>query len=118
VRRWLTAGIKNVDEAATAVWLPKFATVAGELPLEDVTGWVRFDVDVIKPGRYQLTFNNATGLGVYLDGARASVPQHELGAGRHVFLVSVDRTEREGAGLRCQVDAAPGSAGELRIIDR
>jgi putative heme-binding domain-containing protein len=118
VRRWLTSGIKNVEEAATAVWLPKFAMVSGELPLEDVAGWVRFDVDVIKPGRFQLTFNNATGLGVYLDGTRASVPQHELNVGRHVFLVSVDRTEREGAGLRCQVDPAPGSAGELRVLDR
>jgi len=118
VRRWLTAPIKSVDEAAAATWIPKFATVAGELPPEDVTGWARFDVDVIKPGRFQLTFNDASGLGLYLDGARASVPQHDLSAGRHVFLVNVDRSERGGSGLRCQIDPAPGSTGELRIIDR
>ncbi len=73
---------------------------------------------MIKPGRFQLTFNNATGLGVHLDGQRAAVPQHELSAGRHTFLVSVDRSERNGAGLRCQVDSAPGGTGELRILDR
>jgi putative heme-binding domain-containing protein len=118
VRRWLTASIKSADDAASAVWLPKFATVAGELPLADLAGWARFDVDVLKPGRFTLTFNNATGLGVYLDNARASVPQHELAAGRHVFMVSVDRSERGGAGLRCQVDPAPGTTGEIRILDR
>jgi putative heme-binding domain-containing protein len=118
VRRWLTASLKSVDEAGSVTWLPKFATVAGELPLEDVAGWVRFDVDVIKAGRFQLTFNNATGLGRYLDGIRATVPQHDLSAGRHVFLVSVDRTEREGSGLRCQVDPATGNGGELRLVDR
>jgi putative heme-binding domain-containing protein len=118
VRRWLTAPIKSVDEAATATWIPKFATVSGELPPEDVTAWVRFDVEVIKPGRFQLTFNDASGLGLYLDGARASVPQHDLSAGRHIFLVSVDRSERGGTGIRCQVDVVPGNPGEVRIIDR
>jgi hypothetical protein len=118
VRRWLTAAVRGADEAATAAWIPKFSKVSGELPLEDVAGWVRFDVEVIKPGRFQLTFNNATGLGVYLDGARAAVPQHDLAAGRHVFWISVDRGERDGAGLRCQVDSVPGTVGELRIIDR
>ncbi|HLY10600.1 MAG TPA: HEAT repeat domain-containing protein [Planctomycetota bacterium] len=122
VRRWLVADaatlVKSSEEAAALPWLPRFATVAGELPLEDVpaSGWVRFDVDVIKPGRFQLTFNNASGLGVWLDGARATVPQHDLKAGRHVVMLSVDRSEREGAGLRCQVDPSPGSAGELRLI--
>jgi putative heme-binding domain-containing protein len=118
VRRWLTAPVKSIEDAGSAVGIPKFSTVSGELPLEDIAGWVRFDVEVIKPGRFQLTFNNATGLGVYLDGARASVPQHDLAAGRHIFWISVDRAEREGAGLRCQVDNVPGTAGELRIIDR
>jgi len=120
VRRWLTAGLKSVEEAGGVPWLPHYATVAGLLPLEDLLpgSWARFDVEVIKPGRFQLTFNNATGLGVYLDGTRASVPQHELSAGRHVFLVSVDRSERGGAGLRCQVEPAAGSTGELRFADR
>ena len=118
VRRWLTAPVRTLDEASSAAWIPRFATVSGELPLEDVAGWARFDVEVLKPGRFQLTFNNATGLGVYLDGARAAVPQHDLAAGRHVFWISVDRSERDGAGLRCQVEPAAGTAGELRVLDR
>jgi putative heme-binding domain-containing protein len=124
VRRWLVANSSNrarsIEEAGALTWLPKFSTVAGELPLEDLApaGWVRFEVEVIKPGRFHLMFNNATGLGVWLDAQRAASPEFELEKGRHVFTLSVDRTEREGAGLRVQVDPAPASTGELRIADR
>jgi len=124
VRRWQTrtgsSRIKEPQEAAGGPWVPRFATVAGLLPLEDIpgAGWVLFEVEVLKPGRFQLTFNNASGLGVYIDGSRASVPQHDLDAGRHAILISVDRSERDGAGLRCQIDPVQGSLGELRIIDR
>ncbi|MBV8880085.1 MAG: HEAT repeat domain-containing protein, partial [Planctomycetaceae bacterium] len=123
VRRWQTltgtTAIKSLKEAA-GPWVPRFATVAGLLPLEDIptAGWVQFEVEVLKPGRFQLTFNNASGLGIHVDGNRATVPQHELEAGRHVVQISVDRSERDGAGLRCQVDPAPGSTGELRLLDR
>jgi hypothetical protein len=61
-------------------------------------------------------FNNATGLGVWLDGRRTSSPELDLEKGRHVVSISVDPTEREGAGLRCQIDPAPGAVSELRII--
>lgn len=122
VRRWLVAGgaarAKSYEEAAALTWLPKFSQVSGELPLEDVgaAGWVRFEVEVLKPGRFQLMFNNSTGLGVWLDGRRNTSAEVELAAGRHVFTLSVDRSEREGAGLRCQIDPAPRSASELRIV--
>ncbi|HZE97143.1 MAG TPA: PVC-type heme-binding CxxCH protein [Planctomycetota bacterium] len=124
VRRWMVPAaleqVKSIEAASSLSWTPRFATVAGELPMADVgpAGWARFEVDVLKPGRFTLTFNSATGLGVYLDGTRASVPQHELAAGRHAFMVSVDRSERGGAGLRCQVDPAAGTTGEIRIVDR
>jgi hypothetical protein len=124
VRRWLTATaparVKAIGETAGLVWLPKFSTVAGELPLEDVgrAGWVRFEVEVIKPGRFQLMFNNATGLRVYLGQEPLGSPEVELPAGRHGFTVSVDPSEREGAGLRCQIDPAPRSTGELRFLDK
>jgi putative heme-binding domain-containing protein len=122
VRRWLVANgnarVKTFEETAGQTWLPKFSQVSGELPLEDLApaGWLRFEVDVMKPGRFHLMFNNATGLGIWLDGQRAGSPELELEKGRHVFTLSVDKTERDGAGLRCQVDPAPGSASELRII--
>ena len=122
VRRWLTASasarMKTFEETSGLVWLPKFATVAGELPLGDVggAGWVRFDVEVLKPGRFHLMFNNASGLGVWVDGRRAASPELELAKGRHVVSISVDATDRDGAGLRCQIDPAPGSAAELRMV--
>jgi len=122
VRRWLVASapsrVKTLEETAGLPWLPKFATVAGELPLTDIgaSGWVRFEVEVLKPGRFHVMFNNATGLGVWLDGRRSSSPEVELEKGRHVVSIRVDPTEREGAGLRCQLDPAPGAASELRII--
>jgi hypothetical protein len=71
---------------------------------------------VLKPGRFQMMFNNSTGLGVWLDGQRNTSAEFDLSAGRHVFTVSVDKTEREGAGLRCQIDPAPRTAAELRIL--
>ena len=122
VRRWMVAGgaarAKSLEEAAAPTWLPKFSQVSGELPLEDVgaAGWVRFEVEVLKPGRFQMMFNTSTGLGVWLDGQRNTSAEVELSVGRHVFAVSVDKTEREGAGLRCQIDPAPRSASELRIL--
>jgi putative heme-binding domain-containing protein len=124
VRRWLAASaparVKTMEETAGLAWLPKFATVAGELPLEDVgaAGWLRFELEVLKPGRFHVMFNNATGLSVYVDGRRTSGPELELEKGRHVFTISVDPTEREGSGLRCQIDPAPGSTGEARAVDR
>jgi putative heme-binding domain-containing protein len=122
VRRWLAANaptrLKTIEETAGLAWLPRFSTVAGKLPLEDVgaAGWVRFDVEVLKPGRFHLVFNNASGLGIWLDGRPTPSPELDLEKGRHVFSISVDPTEREGAGLRCQIDPAPGAASELRII--
>ena len=122
VRRWLTAAaparVKAFEETSGLTWLPKFATVAGELPAGDVggSGWVRFDVEVLKPGRFHVMFNNATGLGVWIDGRRSSAAEIELEAGRHAVTISVDPTERESAGLRCQIDPAPGSSAELRMV--
>ncbi|HLY74205.1 MAG TPA: hypothetical protein VKU80_08815, partial [Planctomycetota bacterium] len=124
VRRWQTrtggSPVPDPKEAAAGPWLATFATVAGFLPLEDIppSGWVQFEVEVLRPGRFRLTWNNASGLGVFVDGSRASVPEHDLGPGRHVFLIHLDRSEREGEGLRCQVDPAFAGAGELRIVDR
>ena len=122
VRRWLTASaparVKAIGETAGLPWLPRFSTVAGELPLEDTgrAGWVRFEVEAIKPGRFHLVFNNATGLRVFLGPEPLGSPEVDLPAGRHVFTISVDPTEREGAGLQCRIDPAPGSTGELRIL--
>lgn len=123
VRRWLTAPgvtrLKTFEEAAAIpAWTPRFSTVAGDLPLEDVgaAGWVRFEVDVLKPGRFHIMFNNATGLGIWVDGARPSSPELELENGRHIVTLSIDKTDRDGAGLRCQIDPAPGSSAEVRII--
>jgi putative heme-binding domain-containing protein len=122
VRRWLVANgnarVKTFEETAGQAWLPKFSQVSGELPLEDMApaGWLRFEVEVLKPGRFHIIFNNATGLGLWIDGRREGSPEPDLEKGRHVFTLSVDKTEREGAGLRCQIDPAPGSSAELRII--
>jgi hypothetical protein len=125
VRRWLVASgsarAKSFEDAASLTWLPKFSRVSGDLPLEDVgpAGWVRFEVEVLKPGRFHVMFNNATGLGIWLDGQRNSSSEVDLRLGRHVFTLSVDPSERDGAGLRCQIDPAPRSASELRIfVDR
>jgi putative heme-binding domain-containing protein len=112
VRRWLVA-----TSPARETWLPKYSTVSGELPLEDVNaGWVRFEVEVLKPGRFHLMFNNATGVRIYREQNPLDSPEMELAVGRHVFTLSVDKSEREGAGLRCQIDPAPRSTGELRIL--
>ena len=122
VRRWLVAGgsarLKTFEEAASQTWLPKFSTVAGELPMEDLGpgGWARFEVEVLKPGRFHLMFNNAAGLRVWLDGQPPASPELNLEKGRHVMTLSVDRGERFDAGLRCQIDPAPGATAELRIL--
>jgi putative heme-binding domain-containing protein len=116
VRRWWIAADKDV---ASALWLPRFSRVAGDVPLEDLgkARWLRFNVEVIKPGRFQLQFNNATGLRVSLDGEPTASPELELSKGLHVFTLSLDPSEREGAGIRAQLDPAPGSSGELRILN-
>jgi putative heme-binding domain-containing protein len=122
VRRWLTASapvrVRAIEEASGLSWLPRFATVSGELPLEDVgsAGWIRFEVEVLKPGRFHVMFNNASGLGVWVDGNRSPSPELDLGKGRHTFTLSVDGTERDGVGIRCQIDPAPGSPAEARLI--
>jgi len=122
VRRWLVGqgGTDDVsfDLASPHLWLPKYSTVSGELPLEDLgpAGWVRFEVEVLKPGRFQLMFNNASGLQIWYDGQLNSSSEKELTAGRHGITLKVNRERRDGQGLRCQIDPAPRSASELRIL--
>ena len=110
VRRW------RVREGKT--WVPAYTTVSGELPLEGVAE-ARAEVEITTPGRFHLRLNRATGLTLSVGGRAVELKEPievDLGRGPHWLEFKVDAAARGGAGLRCEIEEAPGSPGRLRIV--
>jgi putative heme-binding domain-containing protein len=110
VRRW--------EEKVGEKWLPRYSTVAGELPLEDLAGastTVRFQVEVLQAGTFFFKSNRPEGL------APVNRPRLfeglELPVGRHPIEMTVNRQARNGTPLQMDITPAPGGSGELRILN-
>jgi hypothetical protein len=97
VRRWLVP-----DPAGRKT--PRFSTVSGDLPREDVgaASEVSFEVEVLHEGRFQLAIQGALGPRTL-----------ELARGRHPVTLRIDPA---AATVRCEVAPEAGSLGELRLV--
>jgi putative heme-binding domain-containing protein len=116
VRRW-KVGVRP-SETPPDAWALKYSTVSGELPLEDAapSGWLRFEVDVLRRGSFRPGVSRPEGLSLWVDGRPAAFGNDlDLETGRRTFTVKVDAARRDGAGLLCTLEPSPGSAGEARL---
>jgi putative heme-binding domain-containing protein len=119
--------VQVVWHAPASAWQPRYSTAGGELPAEDIAAagsggmrWVRFDVEVLRPGRFRLGPNSAAGLVLWLDGrgiklGDAGGAEVEMGAGAREFMAGVDPARRGAVGLSFRIEPAAGSAGEVRL---
>ncbi|HLF93154.1 MAG TPA: hypothetical protein VJB14_06825, partial [Planctomycetota bacterium] len=110
VRRWEAAG-------SWGTWAPRYSTVAGELPLDEPGGplTLRLQVEVLQAGRFAFRVDSTAGLTREGAAWREGL-EIELGRGRHAIAFTVDPAKRGRTGLRCEVLPAPGSKGELRLV--
>jgi putative heme-binding domain-containing protein len=117
-----------VATAGNLSWVPAYSLVSGDLPLDATpsfqnrerapTSAVRFQVEVTTAGPVKLTFNDPTGLSVWvgdtpLDLAGDRV--RELSPGVHMVTVAVDRQTRTKV-LRAELDEVPGSPARARVV--
>ena len=119
VRRWHV--LNAMPDGKTEVpFAPKYSLISGELPVSEFgSGILRFEVDVIKPGKFSLTTNNVTGLNASVDGKAAELREAtelNFDAGRHVVVFKTDLAARGATGIRCEIAPAAGSAGDVRQI--
>lgn len=119
VRRWQM--LNAMPDGKTEVpFVPKYSLASGELPAAEFgLGILRFEVDVIKPGKFMLAMNSAKGLSASVDGSATKLREStelNLEAGRHVVVLKIDAAARGGAGLRCEIAPAAESAGDVRQI--
>jgi putative heme-binding domain-containing protein len=110
VRRW--------EENAGEKWIPRYGTVAGDLPLEELASdasTLRFQVEVLQPGKFVFTANLPDGVTpLDLPGLFGGA---DLPAGRRTIQLRVDRALRKGTPLQIEITPAPGGSGELRIVN-
>jgi putative heme-binding domain-containing protein len=125
VRRALEAG--GVERAMSndpaLVWEPVYSTVAGELPLGDVSvvtagkdsklHIVRTQIHAAAASKVRLHLKPATGVRLWLGNTLLPVKEVvelSLPAGGHTLTFAVERREALEA-LRCEVEDTPASAG-------
>jgi putative heme-binding domain-containing protein len=117
----------------TLTWRPVYATVAGELPLDEVpalplphypeksidrVAFLRCQLDATTAGKVRLLLNSAKGLTLWLDGTPTEAKEEmalDLAAGVHTFTFAVDLGRRRTP-LRCELDDLPGSAARVRVV--
>jgi putative heme-binding domain-containing protein len=109
-------------------WSAAYSTVAGLLPSEDLprlavgkgahTGIARCQLDVSTAGTVVLKLNAVKGLALWLDGKSIPIKdatELNLTKGIHTLTFAVDLSERK-EGLRCELDDAPGSEAQARMV--
>jgi putative heme-binding domain-containing protein len=113
VRRW--------EEKVGDRWVPRFSTVSGELPVQELSSaraTIRFDVDILRAGQVMMRFN--TGRGVTLRNSTMRLEdsfEFHAPVSRQQFVLEVDREARGGSGLQIQLEPAPGSQAEIRLLN-
>lgn len=130
IRAGLAAG---ATDAPWQVWQPGYSTVAGVLPLDELS-WTtvrreleqltqtqavaRCQLEVTTPGKVKLVFNSADGLSLWLDGTPLEAGKEvvvNLASGTHTLTVGLEREKRRD-GLRVELLDLPGSAAQVRIV--
>ena len=119
VRRWHVLS-EMPDGKPDVPFVAKYSLISGELPASELgSGILRFEVDVIKPGKFSLTTNSAKGLSATVDGKATElreVTELNFEAGRHVVVFKIDLAARGATGIRCEIAPAAGSAGDVRQV--
>lgn len=142
VRRWQVlastgpsqtsnAAMKSLDELLkqpNLIWQTGYSTVAGNLPVKDLSRWnvgtmpavsvVRMDLEVTTPGEVQFQLNSVEGLQVWLDGAAIPVQvaiRTTLSGGNHQLTFAINQDARTQP-LRVELVDTPGSTAQVQII--
>ena len=110
-------------------WVPRYATVAGELPLGDIPtvttpnrsgsfGFVRMEFSVSSPGKAILKWNSTAGLTAWLDGVPVNLADEtemDFTRGRRRLVLAVNMDQRKEP-LRCELVDVPDSPAQVQIV--
>lgn len=117
------------ENPADFAWTPAYAKVSGELPLAEVPRFVvwndtgaqsvvRCQLDVSAGGPVKLLLNSPDGVSLFVGGSPAEAKAEtvvDLKPGPQVLTLVIDRTKRS-AGLRVEVEDAPGSPARVTVV--
>ena len=121
------------EKAAPPSWRAAYTTVAGILPLSEwgptnphteshALRLARGQVELTSPGKIKLSFNDLTGMTVWVDGQRmreqsAAMPSliADLPRGTHTITVALNRSERK-SGIRCVLEEVAGSTARAQFV--
>jgi len=117
-----------IATAGNLIWAPAYSLVSGDLPAEAApafknregmpTSVVRFQVEVTTAGKVKLSFNDTTGLSVWVGDAPLDLTGDrvkELPQGVHAVTVAVDRQTRTTP-LRAELEEVSGSPARARVV--
>ena len=127
-------GSAATDDDAFA-WDSVYSTVAGKLPtadlqshkfaprvwktkFQDVTSFVRFELEVTTAGKVDLAFGSPAGLQMWVDGKPVNVSPRttiDLSTGKHRVTLAVNLTKLP-RGLRVELLDSPGSNAQAQIV--
>jgi hypothetical protein len=104
-------------------WTAAYSLVSGTLPPdalpEGPVGFVRFEINVTAAGKIGLRIDPPSGLKMWVGTepmeARGDV-ELDLPQGVHVVTLQVDRTKRQGQGLRVELLEAKSQAGAAQPV--
>ena len=101
-------------------WAPAYSLVSGELPATDLAVgpavFARGYLEVQVAGRVRILLNDTRGLRLWVDELAANnlAAPIQLERGRRTLTFLIDRSKREGAGLRVELAPASGSPAKFR----
>ena len=112
-------------------WTPIYSKVSGELPLDELIAdkrvadrggvaghLVRFRMDVLHPGTFQLRCSKIAGLAMALDGKAVPLEPYttlRVWRGIHTLTVQIPRSAQTDT-LRIEVLDVPGSAAHVQLM--
>lgn len=108
-------------------WLPVYAKVNGELPLEEMITrnsqpvvYLQGELNVSKSGMIQGTLNSAQGVQLWLDDEQlepGETFEKNLEAGVHAFTLRIDSNARQADAVKLEFNRLDGSKAEFAVVD-
>jgi putative heme-binding domain-containing protein len=117
------------DPSASLGWSPRYSTVAGDLPLDEiptmqprpgeaVAGFARTQLDVSTAGAVRLRVTDPRGLSLWVDGQPNELREEttlDLSAGRHTLTFAIDPAQRSSP-LRVELLDLAGSPARAAVV--
>ena len=118
----------EVLNAAPSQWLPAYAKLGGDLPLDELTAeagtkilYLQAEVDVSHGDKVKLVLNSPDGVTAWID--REPAPPFvgnsfatEISTGRHIITLRINTSHRKPSKIRAELLKPEGSSAEYSVV--